>query len=139
MNQSLSGWTKGARRTERTGAESAMHSEVGKHIATAPEVRHQNALQDQVFDNVGYQPDRFVPKFGGAYPWSSLFSSVLAGLVTFPIPDAFICWKKGTATKQAWREKIAIIFLFFFMVSGIFVASVSFGPHLGMHRVARVL
>lgn len=128
-----------SRRSTGSGENSITGRSVGKgpapdsgharSLAMGRELRNRNAKEDKVFDNAGYQPDRVVPKGGGPRPWSSVGWSVFANLVTFPLPDACLFWKHGTAAKQAWREKMGILFILV-LVSAIFVATVSLVPVL---------
>lgn len=110
-------------------AVSALNSSpsvIAMNVASARSNRKSKALEDHEFDNAGYQPDLVKEVRKGPERMSTTLWSVFASLVTFPIPDCLIC-KKGTEPKKAWREKVAIFFLFL-MVSGFFVVTVSLVP-----------
>jgi Cytochrome b5-like Heme/Steroid binding domain len=78
------------------------------------------------FANKGNQPDLIKETRKGPERMSTTLWSIFANMVTFLIPDFMIC-KVGAGAKKAWREKVAIFFIFL-LVSAFFVLMVSLVP-----------
>ena len=95
-------------------------------VADAREARHTRVMEDKEFDNAGYLPDIVKDLRKEPEQMSTTLWSTFANLVTFPVPDCLIC-KAGAGAKKAWREKVAIFFIFLF-ISATFVVMVTLVP-----------
>jgi cytochrome b involved in lipid metabolism len=105
------------------GGRSVMTKSVMTHTR---EARRQQAEEDKLFDNAGYEPDLFKRSYDGPARTSTVIWNMLSKFITFPIPDACIC-KEGPGAKKAWREKVTIFSIFLF-VSFLFVAGITIMP-----------
>ena len=99
------------------------------HRSGKPSCRKaQRSLSETQMDieSVAYQPDFKTEDCNRTPSASSTIWEVFASVVTFPIHDSCVL-KQGLGAKKAWREKVAIFFLFL-LISAIFVSAVSLVP-----------
>lgn len=127
--QSSSGSVAGADETYSRNGQKQHPS--NNHLQDDPTNHHRSGkvscretLRD--VESVAYQPDFKVGDCSRTPSASSTIWEVFANVVTFPIHDSCVL-KRGIGAKKAWREKVAIFFLFL-LISGIFVSAVSLVP-----------
>jgi hypothetical protein len=101
-------------------------SVIAMNVSNGRNNRKVKAVEDKEFENAGYQPDLVKETRKGPERLSTTLWSIFANVVTFLVPDCLIC-AAGAGAKKAWREKVAIFFLFL-VVSGLFVVMVSLVP-----------
>ena len=99
-------------------------SMIATRVADTRKARHEKVMEDKEFENAGYLPDIVKDNRKEPEHMSTTLWNAFANLVTFPVPDFLIC-KAGAGAKKAWREKVAIFFIFLFL-SAILVAIVTF-------------
>ena len=97
-------------------------------VAAAREDRRQQAFEDKLLENDGYQPDLVMERPSGPPRMSTSIWDLISNLVTFPVHDACIR-RQGAGAKKAWREKVTI-FVIFLIASAAFVATVTVIPLL---------